>query len=198
MAIDTGSASAPPLAVLMALRVKGRAGAAMVARAAGLSEVETREVLERARDEGVVRKSDAEWALTDNGRRALAARCAREPTDRAALAALYQRFLAVDAELKARITAWQLADSAAAGARGPFRGTSSLVAAGEAAVAVAGDLARAVPRLHPYAARLDAALQAVQAGDARFIASPRVESLHQVWFELHEDLLATLGRSRTS
>ncbi len=198
MAIDTGSASETPLAVLMALRVKGRAGAAMVASAARLSEVETLSVLERARDDGMVRKSDAEWALTDAGRRALAARCAREPMDRAAVTALYRRFLAVDAELKARITAWQLGDPAAAGARGPLRGMSSLVTAGEPAVAVAGDLARIVPRLHPYAARLAAALEAVRAGDARFIASPCVESLHQVWFELHEDLLATLGRSRTS
>ena len=30
----------------------------------------------------------------------------------------------------------------------------------------------------------------------RFVASPRVDSLHQVWFELHEDLLVTLGRER--
>ena len=59
-------------------------------------------------------------------------------------------------------------------------------------------LAAHAPRFAPYAGRLGAALAAVHGGDARYVANPRVDSLHQIWFELHEDLLATLGRSRTS
>ena len=37
---------------------------------------------------------------------------------------------------------------------------------------------------------------ALRAGDGRYAASPRIDSLHQVWFELHQDLLLTLGRER--
>ena len=40
-------------------------------------------------------------------------------------------------------------------------------------------------------------MAAVGGGDTRFVASPRVDSYHSVWFELHEDLLATLGFERT-
>ena len=34
------------------------------------------------------------------------------------------------------------------------------------------------------------------AGDGRFVASPRVDSYHGVWFELHEDLIQLAGRTR--
>jgi hypothetical protein len=59
-------------------------------------------------------------------------------------------------------------------------------------------LAAVGARLRPYAVRLASALEALDGGDTRFVASPRVDSLHQVWFELHEDLLATLGRVRAA
>ena len=179
--------------MLMALRVKGRCTEVALAAATGWSEVEVENALQRARAEGMVGSSAVGWALTESGQRALAEGLSLEPIDRAALGALYPRFLTVDAELKARITAWQV------GGRTPQRvSDDDLVAAGEAAVAIAGELAAAVPRLRSYAARLEAVVRAVADGDARFVASPRIDSLHQVWFELHEDLLATLGRSRTS
>jgi hypothetical protein len=31
----------------------------------------------------------------------------------------------------------------------------------------------------------------------RFVASPRVDSYHGVWFELHEDLIRLAGRRRS-
>ena len=54
------------------------------------------------------------------------------------------------------------------------------------------------PELPPsiYAARLERATAAAQAGDGRFIASPRVDSYHSAWFELHEDLILHAGRTR--
>ena len=33
-------------------------------------------------------------------------------------------------------------------------------------------------------------------GDQRYVASPRVDSYHGIWFELHEDLIQLAGRSR--
>jgi pyruvate, orthophosphate dikinase len=37
---------------------------------------------------------------------------------------------------------------------------------------------------------------AVGAGDHRYIASPRVDSYHSIWFEFHEDLILLAGRTR--
>jgi pyruvate,orthophosphate dikinase len=47
-----------------------------------------------------------------------------------------------------------------------------------------------------YGARLTRAVEAATAGDARFVASPRVDSYHGIWFELHEDLIQLAGRTR--
>ena len=44
--------------------------------------------------------------------------------------------------------------------------------------------------------RLQLALTAALGGDQRFVASPRVDSYHSVWFELHEDLILLAGRTR--
>ena len=86
------------LPVLMALRVKGRAAPAAVALAEG--EAET--VLARAAARGVVAAvARGGFTLTDGGRSELAALVTAEPIDRAAL---YERLLVIDAELKARIT----------------------------------------------------------------------------------------------
>ncbi len=41
------------------------------------------------------------------------------------------------------------------------------------------------------------ALDAFRGGDDDALAKPLSGSYHDVWMELHEDLLATLGRERT-
>jgi pyruvate,orthophosphate dikinase len=51
-------------------------------------------------------------------------------------------------------------------------------------------------RFKGYAARFDRAAAAVAAGDTKFVASPRVDSYHSAWFELHEELILLAGRTR--
>ncbi|MDR9451493.1 MAG: pyruvate, phosphate dikinase, partial [Acidimicrobiia bacterium] len=57
-------------------------------------------------------------------------------------------------------------------------------------------LAVGLPRLATYTARLQRAADLVAAGDYNYLASPRVDSYHGVWFELHEDLILLAGRTR--
>lgn len=59
-----------------------------------------------------------------------------------------------------------------------------------------GEPARSLPRLQRYRARLARALDAARGGDGRYVASPRVDSFHGVWFELHEDLIRLANRTR--
>ena len=56
--------------------------------------------------------------------------------------------------------------------------------------------ATAFARLDGYRRRLERAMSAVAGGDQRFIASPRVDSYHSAWFELHEELILLAGRTR--
>jgi pyruvate,orthophosphate dikinase len=190
-------AAVPDLAVLMALRVRGRGDAAAVARTTGSDTADAGAALVRVGAQSWVAPVSAApegtMALTDAGRATLARLLASEPLDRTALAALYDRFLAADRALKAAVTAWQLATDADKPAA-----RAELMASATTAGGVAAELAAVAPRLAPYPFRLADAAGAIVTGDARFVASPRVDSLHQVWFELHEDLLVTLGRSRTT
>lgn len=191
--------AASELAVLMVLRVRGRADPAAMAQAVGCAVPDAAEVLGRLAARGAVAPAVAPGrphglvTLTEAGRSELARLLAAEPLDRGALAAHYERFLVVDRELKQAITAWQLADDP----RKPAAQAAVLTVAA-AAGGVAAALARVAARFAPYPHRIAAAVAAIATGEPRFVASSRVDSLHQVWFELHEDLLVTLGRSRAA
>jgi hypothetical protein len=184
---------ATELAILMALRVRGAAGATDVARAAGCAEVAAAAVLADLGARGLVAQARSGFVLDAEGRAELTRALAAEPIDRAALAAGYERFEAVDDAVKLAITRWQVTDEPGKRSAG-----AAVVAVARRAVDVADDLRRIAPRLSAYAGRLAAAATALGDGDLRFVASPRVDSLHQIWFELHEDLLTTLGRSRAA
>ncbi len=146
------------LAILMALRVHGRSDAVQVARATACSEAEAAAALATLQARGAVTpaargaasaSSPALATLTDAGRAELTALLAAEPLDRPALARLYDRFLVADDELKAAITAWQLAsalDKPAAQDR--------VMAAAATAGGVAAALAEIAPRLAPYPRRM--------------------------------------------
>ncbi len=57
-------------------------------------------------------------------------------------------------------------------------------------------LVAGLPRLDLYVARLTRAASQVENGDTMYLASPRVDSFHSIWFELHEDLILLAGRTR--
>jgi pyruvate,orthophosphate dikinase len=63
-------------------------------------------------------------------------------------------------------------------------------------VAWLGSLSDGPDRLATYVARLDRAAAQVAGGDTAYLASPRIDSFHNVWFELHEDLIQLAGRTR--
>ena len=68
----------------------------------------------------------------------------------------------------------------------------------DSAVPLVEELGGALPRFVSYARLFGRALLRVQTGETAWFTSPTTSSYHTVWFELHEDLLATLGRRRTS
>lgn len=51
-------------------------------------------------------------------------------------------------------------------------------------------------RFRTYIGRFDKSLEKVDAGDIVFVSDPTKDSVHNIWFEFHEDLLRTLGRAR--
>jgi pyruvate,orthophosphate dikinase len=111
-------------------------------------------------------------------------------------------FLELDHRMKDTVTAWQLRDVEAQVLNDHSdpeydRAVLDRLGALHAdAIAWLSEVAGGLPRLGMYGARLTRALEAATAGDARFVASPRVDSYHGIWFELHEDLIQLAGRTR--
>jgi hypothetical protein len=61
---------------------------------------------------------------------------------------------------------------------------------------VCTSLAAGLGRFHNYGPRLSNALKKVESGEIDWFTKPIIDSYHTIWFELHEDLLSTLGIER--
>ncbi len=119
--------------------------------------------------------------------------------------AAYDDFLGVNEELLRVCTSWQLR---------PVDGESSVnrhddpdydrsvveeLQVLDAKVRpVLDELGSALDRFRGHGHRLRHALDQILAGDHEYFTKPMFPSYHSVWFELHEDLLATLGTERPS
>lgn len=53
------------------------------------------------------------------------------------------------------------------------------------------------PNLRVYRPRFERALESFLDGEGSALTAPTANSYHGVWFELHEDLIVTLGRNRS-
>lgn len=194
--------------VLHGLRVKGFAETDTLAEASGLDDVVVVRALERFADEGLVtRKQGVEvsgWVLTPDGRAEHEKRLAAELDESGARGAVedaYGRFLALNPELLAVCTDWQVRDGVRndhADADHDAAVLARLAALHVQAGPVVADLAATLTRFGRYPERLDRAATKVAAGDHDWIDKPLTDSYHTVWFELHEDLLATLGLERSA
>jgi len=192
--------------VLHGLRLKGFAEAPAVAAAVGCDDVTVEEQLAKLQAEELVLRRDgrlAGWALTPAGRQAQQSLAADDAADAGATAAVrgaYERFLPLNAELLATCTDWQVRGEVPndhTDAAHDAAVLERLRAVHAGVVPVLGDLAAALARYAPYEPRFAAALGRVEAGEGEWFTKPLIDSYHTVWFELHEDLLTTLGIERS-
>jgi hypothetical protein len=65
----------------------------------------------------------------------------------------------------------------------------------ESAQELCGELTETLERFGAYRLRLSSALEQAMAGNHAYVAD-RLDSYHTTWFQLHEDLLTSLGVSR--
>jgi pyruvate, orthophosphate dikinase len=191
--------------VIRCLAIKGMASIDMLADALLTTAAAVESVLAELADEGTVVLGNGSARLSDAGTAQAAAliEANRRQWSAQAAAGLLDAFLPFDQRVKTAVTAWQvrsvcgqqvLNDHADASYDATVLADLRTIHAEMTAwLSSIGD---ASGRLRAYAARLDRAAAAVAAGDYRFVSSPRVDSYHSVWFELHEELLRLAGRSR--
>ena len=192
--------------VLHGLAIKKHADAAAVAAAVGLDEAEVQVALDEAVTKGRVAQAGEAYSLTPVARVALDGAYSRlfaaQRAD-AAFAAAHERFEAINRELKQLMTAWQTIEIDGESVLNDHtnkdyddRLIDRLGALHERAEVILRQLAAGLPRLAIYARKLEAALEKAEDGAIEWVSGAKIESYHTVWFELHEDLLRILGRTR--
>jgi hypothetical protein len=193
--------------ILHTLRVKGLTPLAVVSAQTGLPATQADEVLRRLAARGLVTMREGRMAgalLTPAGKQAHAEQLAQDPGTRgaaAALAAACEEFLPVNAEFKRICQSWQMRpggqpnDHADAGYDAGV--ISRLAGIHQRLLAcVLEPLEKALPRFAAYPVRLSGALDRVRGGDATAFARPMADSYHDIWMELHQDLLLSMGCER--
>ena len=192
--------------VLHGLAIKKHADAGAVAAALGLAEDEVRAMLEDAVTKGRAACAGEAYSLTPVARVALDGTYSRlfaaQRAD-ADFTAAHERFEAINRELKALMTAWQTIEIDGESVLNDHsnkdyddRLIDRLGALHERAEAILRQLAAGLPRLAIYARKLEAALEKAEDDAIEWVSGAKIESYHTVWFELHEDLLRILGRTR--
>jgi hypothetical protein len=205
--------SDPTRDILLALRLAAIAPVESVATSVGLPIDEVRGRLDRFDADGLVRVRASRpggWSLTAEGRKE-GERLLAEEIDalglRATVDGRYRDFRAANPGLLALCTAWQLRP---VDDDGPTVPNDHADADYDRAVVerlddlhqrsrpIWQELGRVLARFGVYDQRFDHAAVRVASGDHDWFTKPSIDSYHTVWFELHENLLATLGIDRSS
>ena len=196
--------SNPRFRVHHALRIKGFVKVETLAELAGLPEDQVLAHLQEMQQQGQTnyRENRGLWQLTPDGRQAHVVALEEDacrPGFREGLAEKYHRFLEMNEVFKALCADWQL--------RNGETNDHSDAAYDEACIKRLGGLddeaqpichafAQVATRFDVYAARLTGSRTALEAGDQRMFTGVMCGSYHDVWMELHEDLILTQGIDR--
>lgn len=59
-----------------------------------------------------------------------------------------------------------------------------------------GEIVDRIPRYGEYIRRFNSGIDLVDRGNKQYVCNPTIDSVHNIWFEFHEDILAVVGRPR--
>ena len=152
----------------------------------------------------LVRVRAGRIALTDEGRTVHARWAVVAPADAGyeTLTRFDAMFVDLNRELLAVCSAWQVTPSGGPNdhrdARYDWEVVARLERLHERSAPAVRRVGRHVERFSYHERRLRFALrQIVDEGATEWFTSPRIDSYHTVWNQLHEDLLLAMGRSRS-
>lgn len=193
--------------VLHGLAIKKHANAEAVSKLIGLPVERVNAALAEAVKRGRANEAQGRYILAPMARMALDGEYSKYYSDlrgNADFVAAYEAFERINVELKTVITDWQTMD--VAGKRVPNDHSSEahdqrvldrLGEMHERADKILARLAAGLPRLQIYRDHLLQALEKAEDGAIEWVSDARIDSYHTVWFELHEEVLRLMGRTRT-
>ncbi|MFV0495363.1 MarR family transcriptional regulator [Mycobacterium sp.] len=191
---------ADDLAVLQAVRLKGRLTRADLAATVAESVADITPVVARLAAAGLLVDGPA-IRISPDGRARLAEllTAERETADAAALAVVYDEFRSVNTDFKSVVTDWQLRDNQPNNHDDSDYDATVLARLDDVhrrVLPIITTVTVQLPRLAAYPRKLTAALNRVKVGELAWLTRPLIDSYHTVWFELHEELILAAGLTR--
>jgi hypothetical protein len=197
--------SDPQFCTFHALRIKGFAKPEVLAELTSLPEATVEGHLKdlQAKELTNFREARGLWQLTPAGREAHAAALQADVAgaEIGAMKGDYHTFLGLNEQFKQLCADWQLKDGAPndhSDAAYDKKCIEGLVALDKDAQPVVKALAKVLGRLAPYAPRLTTSLGRLQKGEQNMFTGVMCSSYHDVWMELHEDLILSQGIDRAA
>ncbi len=183
--------------ILHALKVRGFADAEQLSESVGMHAADIHSFLTTAGENGLVKHRSGRikgFTLTSSGRdRHSQLLEAAVTTDRiTALNPIYEAFLVPNRQFKKVTTDWQLIAKGDIGVVLP-----RLIDVHAQVSSILASASAVMNRFEYYQPRFDRSLNAFRSGEGGALARPLSDSYHDIWMELHEDLLTTLARERT-
>jgi hypothetical protein len=195
--------SDPTFLVLHALRVKGFAKVEALAELIDrpVAAVEPQLCEFSLAGLAAFREQRALWQLTPAGKDAHAVALASDLVGAPLheVKAVYPDFLELNDEFKALCGEWQLRDGQVndhTDSRYDAAMVARLVAHDAKVQPVCAAFGSAIGRYEPYGSRLGAVACRVGSGERNLFTGVLCGSYHDIWMELHEDLIVTLGIDR--
>jgi hypothetical protein len=182
--------------ILNALYLRKIADRDVLAECSGCSASDVDGILDGAAATGLVLGLGSQYVLTDEGRQAVLDYYEATYQDVRAdpeIQSWYVRFETVNDRFLQLVSAWQTRGGSGDGQERVYDRLARTV---ERHVAALDQVADRLPRYRHYADRFRRSLDRVDSGQVEYVTSPTVDSLHNIWFEFHEDILALLGRPR--
>lgn len=199
--VETGDADSFE-AILHALLIRGSASEAELAQMTGFSATTTAHDLDLACSQGAAERC-GNWRLSRSGqmtRRAALIELYRQPDKRQPLERLYDAFIRLNEPFKQCCTDWQLDNFGGHNTHDDQRRDARTLAnLARIHRGICRELGAAEPaglRFRRYQDRFENVLKRLQLGEHHAMAYPGGTSYHDIWMELHSDLLFSLGKQR--
>ena len=192
--------------VMHAVAIKRNGGADSISSISGLDLKSVTKILNDGVSLGRLVKIDDTFLLSPAGRMILDSEYSRfcdEIRSQRQFLDAYEKFEIINKELKQLITDWQtikvgdqIIPNDHSDAEYDEKIIDKLGVIHEKFEPVLDIMVKSVERFASYRAKLINALEKSEDGEIEWMSDAQLDSYHTVWFELHEDLLRLLGRTR--
>lgn len=178
--------------VLNGAHLKKMATIEEIGAAVGLDPTDVAEVLAVAVAGGLAMNMDGRYLLLPDGTSAVQDyyRTTYMPMrTNALLLVWYDRFEIINEQFIKQVSDWQSTE-------GDERIQGRLMKTVERLMKNLEEIVSKIPRYQNYVRRFADSIALVDSGNKNYVCKPTIDSIHNVWFEFHEDVLSVLGRPR--